>query len=182
MTRENEIWKDIEGYEGLYQVSTLGRLKRLEYIVICKNGRNRKLPTHILNPPILKNGYIIACLRKEGKGKYLLLHRLVASAFLPNPNNLAQVNHKDGNKKNNNVENLEWVTPQNNIIHAFNNNLMHPAHGIKINVGHFVEEDIRNIRLKASEGMSQRKIAAEYGVKQNAIWLILNCKTYKWVK
>ena len=92
------------------------------------------------------------------------------------------MNHIDGNKQNNAVSNLEWVSAQENIVHAFSNNLMNPARGIRINVGHFVEEDIREIRRKAAEGMSQRKIAAEYGVGQNAIWLILNRKTYNWVE
>lgn len=179
MTREE--WKDVEGYEGIYQVSNLGRLKSLERIVHSKKW-DRREPSKILSPPQLKSGYLIASLHKEGKTKSVLLHRLIAKAFIPNPNNLPQVNHKDGNKQNNMIDNLEWVSAQDNIIHAYTNNLMHPAHGIKINVGHFVEEDIRNIRRMALTGMSQRKIAAEYGVHQGSIWLILKGKTYRWVE
>lgn len=179
MTREE--WKDVEGYEGIYQVSNLGRLKSLERIVHSKKW-DRREPLKILSPPKLKNGYLLATLRKEGKSEKVLLHRLIAKAFIPNPNNLPQINHIDGNKQNNNISNLEWVTAQENIIHAYTNNLMHPARGIRINFGHFTEEDIREIRRKGEEGMSQRKIAAEYGVKQGAIWLILKRKTYNWVK
>lgn len=179
MTREE--WKDVEGYEGFYQVSNLGRIRSLERIVHSSKW-NRREPSKILNPPILKNGYKLVSLSKNGSSKRVLLHRLIAKAFIPNPNNLPQVNHKDGNKQNNIIDNLEWVSAQDNIIHAYTNNLMHPAHGIKINVGHFVEEDIRNIRRMALAGMSQRKIAAEYGVHQGFIWLILKGKTYRWVE
>ena len=178
MTREE--WRDVEGYEGYYQVSNLGHLRCLERIVHSKRW-DRRESAKLLNPPVLKNGYKLASLCRNGKSKRVLLHRLVAKAFLPNPNNLLQINHIDGNKQNNNVNNLEWVTAQENIIHAYNNNLMNPAHGIRTNNGHFTEEDIRSIRYKASKGMSQRKIASEYGVKQGAIWLILKGKTYKWV-
>lgn len=97
-----EIWKDVVGYEGLYQISSLGRLKN-------RHGR-------ILNGNINDYGYLRAILC-DGKGhrKYIQIHRLVAQAFIPNPDNKPQVNHIDENKINNVVENLEWVTVKENI-------------------------------------------------------------------
>lgn len=104
---ENEVWKDIIGYEGVYQVSNLGNVKSLERKRF--NGRvlvNKK--SQIMKQYILKNGYCSTRLYKDGKSKNHLIHRLVAIAFIPNPQNLPQVNHKDENKGNNCVDNLEW--------------------------------------------------------------------------
>lgn len=97
---ENEIWKDIDGYEGLYQVSNLGRVKSLNY-----NHTNQE---KILRQIKTKGGYVIINLCKNGKSKNFLVHRLVANAFLENLNNLPQVNHIDENKENNVVSNLEF--------------------------------------------------------------------------
>ena len=101
-----EIWKDIEGYEGRYQVSNFGNVKSLYYI----NGGNEK----ILKPLKCTNGYLSIHLHKEGKRKCYLLHRLVAKAFIANPYNLQQVNHKDENITNNIADNLEWCSPKYN--------------------------------------------------------------------
>lgn len=91
----NEIWRSVKDYEGLYEVSNLGRVRN------CRTGRVLRLWKD-------KYGYLLVGLHKDGVRKHCLVHRLVAQAFLPNPNNLPQVNHKDENKENNRVENLEW--------------------------------------------------------------------------
>ena len=106
-----EKWKDIKGYEGYYQISNLGRVKSLSRDV----GSNRCKKETIMKTSIDKDGYECMVLSKDGKQKYVRIHRLVAQAFIPNPNNLPQVNHKDENKGNNNVENLEWCTTTYNI-------------------------------------------------------------------
>lgn len=108
-----EEWKDIKGYEGLYQVSTLGRVRSLPRISI----QGHQLQGKYLIPQ-KRSGYFYTCLHKEGVRSKYLMHRLVATTFIPNPENKAEVNHIDGNKYNNQVENLEWCTKSENMIHA----------------------------------------------------------------
>ena len=124
-----EIWKDIKGYEGLYQVSNLGRVKSLERIIINSIGKKKTVNEIILKPiQISKNiTYVRVNLCKNGIKKLYSVHRLVAEAFIPNPNNLPEVNHKDENKQSNFVyinengtvdlekSNLEWCTAKYNM-------------------------------------------------------------------
>ena len=105
----NEIWKDISGYEGLYQVSNLGRVKSFQ-----KWKRASCPEEFILSPSLSNNGYLQVTLYKQKKRKKLLVHRLVAEGFVRNPDNLPHVNHIDENTKNNRADNLEWCTPQYN--------------------------------------------------------------------
>ena len=127
---KEEIWKDIEGYEGLYQVSNFGSVKRLESIVSAtsKKGNEFKI---IVPKKILKNrlccGYYIVGLCKDSKSKNYRVNRLVAKAFIPNPNNYPCVNHKDGNKLNNDVDNLEWCTYSYNNKEAYRLGLKKPT-------------------------------------------------------
>ncbi len=112
-----EIWKDIPGYEGLYQVSDLGRVKSLERYK-NNNGGFVKVPEKIFNGAP-RNGYLLVGLSKGGKRKTCAIHRLVAIAFIPNPENKPTVNHINGNKTDNRAVNLEWNTDAENIRHAF---------------------------------------------------------------
>ena len=105
----NEVWKDIPGYEGLYQVSNFGNVK--SFLIDKKNGSLRKLNTD-------KYGYHYIILYKNGISKTIKVHRLVAQAFIPNRDNLPEINHKDKNRKNNNSENLEWCTNLYNIQYS----------------------------------------------------------------
>ena len=104
-----EIWKDIKGYEGLYQVSTLGNVKSLNY--------NRTGKEMLLSPGMQTNGYLYVHLWKGGKRKKYSIQQLVAKAFISNPNGYPCVNHKDENKLNNCVDNLEWCTYQYNLTY-----------------------------------------------------------------
>ena len=114
-----EVWKDIEGYEGLYQVSDLGRVRSLDRVVRGANAYSTdytiRLKGRILNKGTALNGYQFVVLSKEGKHKHATVHRLVAEAFIPNPDNLPEINHKDENKANNVVSNLEWCDRSYNV-------------------------------------------------------------------
>lgn len=115
---EKEIWKDVIGYEGLYEVSNFGRIKSKERVVNNSKGK-RIVKSKILSPFISNSGYYAIVLHKTRPVfKLNYIHRLVANAFLPNKNNLEQINHIDGNKLNNNVFNLEWCSRSDNIKHA----------------------------------------------------------------
>lgn len=102
MEKMNEIWRPIVNFEGLYDVSNIGRVRSLNY-----RGHNKK---EILKSYISNNGYVYIRLTKNGKNKLYRVHRLVAMAFIPNPNNLPIINHKNEIKTDNRAENLEWCT------------------------------------------------------------------------
>ena len=114
----NEEWKDIKGYEGLYQVSSEGRYKSCDRFILRKNrwGKINKVfyPGQVMKKYINNKGYYTARLSKNNKSSTKLIHRLVAEAFIGNPNNLPEINHKDENKENNRADNLEWCTRQYN--------------------------------------------------------------------
>lgn len=121
-----EIWKDVKGYEGLYKVSNYGRIKSL---IRIKNNYDINttllvkvtLPEKIRKLQLTKDGYYRVGLTKNNKQIYFQVHRLVAEAFIPNPDNLPQINHKDENKTNNRVDNLEWCTPKYNANYGTRN-------------------------------------------------------------
>ncbi len=124
-----EIWKPVKGFEN-YEVSNLGQVKSLNY--------NRTKEAKILKPWVDKYGYLRVNLSKNGKGYAKKVHRLVASAFIPNIGDNPQVNHIDGDKTNNKVDNLEWVTCKENIQHAWNTGLsrMTKKHKKKLSESH----------------------------------------------
>lgn len=110
---QQEIWKDIEGYEGLYQVSNLGRVRSLDRLVEYEQRSKlvkRLFKGRIMQLSYTSDGYLMIYLRKDRQDTYHAVHRLVAQAFVPNPDNLPVVNHKDEVKNNNYAENLEWCT------------------------------------------------------------------------
>ena len=107
---KNENWKAIAEYEGLYEVSDLGRVKSL--------GNDKSRKEKILKPQKDTGGYLLVSLYKDGHKKQLLVHRLVAEAFIKNPNNLETINHKDEDKTNNTVSNLEWMSREDNVAYS----------------------------------------------------------------
>lgn len=116
---EDEIWKDIPQFEGIYQASTKGRIRSLDRERYCRNKHTFLCKGKILMPKIQNSGYMIVWLRKDGKTYAKTIHRLIAKTFIPNPSAFEQVNHKDGNKINNNVKNLEWCSRSENVKHAY---------------------------------------------------------------
>ena len=115
-----EIWKDVESYEGLYRVSNYG--------VVISHKKN----VPVVLKPWIHQGYAHVELFMKNKGKINKVHRLVAKAFIPNPENKPQVNHIDGNKMNNELDNLEWSTPQENIDHAYSIGIMGPRKSVNM--------------------------------------------------
>ena len=176
----NEIWLPIIGYEGYYEVSNLGKVKRVkQYQPSCR----KKGITHRSNT--LKNcvnnrGYVRLLLSKDGVSKSFKLARLVAFHFIENPNNLPYVNHIDGNKTNDISTNLEWCSQAENVQHAYEHQLRKTSEGI----GHRIrlnKEDATNIReIYNNKELNQREIAEKYnvslatinGIINNKIWII----------
>lgn len=132
-----EIWKDIKGFEGLYQVSTLGRVQRLQRDLVQKHYSGGLSHYHfkekIIKPLKNTNRYLYINLTKGRKNYKKNIHRLVAEAFIDNPNNYKYINHKDSNTQNNCVDNLEWCTQSYNIKYAYDNGNKIPPHMQKVN-------------------------------------------------
>src|ERR1035437_2005199 len=104
-----EIWKDIVNYEGSYQVSNLGKIRGLKRVIICKNHRTKSIPERPITQWLDHKGYYCVDLSKQNKRVHHRIHRLIAQEFIPNPLNKPEVNHKNGIKLDNSIENLEWV-------------------------------------------------------------------------
>lgn len=132
-----EIWKDIRGFEGIYQISNLGNVRSITRDVFI-NHPTKPHYRHIKGKPLSairdKDGYLVISLFKKGKEKNVKIHRLVAEAFIENNDNLPQVNHKDGNKENNIVSNLEWCSNLYNQLHAYRIGLKKTKQIAKINL------------------------------------------------
>ena len=120
-----ESWRAVKGYENLYEVSNMGRIKSLP-----KHSHKKEM---ILKSKLTKDGYYETTLLKDAKPKYIRTHRIVAEAFIDNPLHKPEVNHIDGNKLNNRVDNLEWCTGSENQIHAYKLGLQKPSGGAILN-------------------------------------------------
>lgn len=176
---ENTIYKDIKGYEGLYKISNTGHVLRLSRSVINnRNGGKMKLEDIILKEKTKKNGYKEVCLL----GKMFYVHRLVAGEFIEHIKNGLQVNHIDGNKSNNNVNNLEIVTPSKNSIHAYKNGLKFPTVSYGSNNGNskINEETVLKIRELYNLKKSIKKINLIFSnLKESHIQSIVYRKSWK---
>lgn len=161
-----EIWKDVVGYEGLYKVSNLGN-------VINKHGYIRKSYLH-------KLGYVHITLCKNCYHLTYKIHRIVASAFIPNPNSLPCINHKNGIKTENYVENLEWITYADNSKHALENGLLGGfMKGGKNILRILTEDNVRTIKELLNNGLSQYRIANLFNVNRGTIKAIKEKRTWK---
>jgi NUMOD4 motif/HNH endonuclease len=174
-----EIWKDVKGYENSYSISSMGRVISKERRINNRWGGARSLPEKIMALSPDTYGYQIVGLRKPGNHETVTVHKLVALHFLePKPNNLSQVNHKDGIKTNNCADNLEWVTPQENIKHSWDMGLKvcQPTGYDNPNFK-LTEEQVSSVRKDKNSGLhTQRQIAIKYKVSPMTISLIVNRK------
>lgn len=146
-----EYWRPVVGYEGLYEVSDLGRVKG---------------PKGIVKPKAMSNGYHRTDLWKQGKRWRPLLHRLVAMTFIPNPRQCSQVNHIDGIKTNNVVSNLEWCTPSENALHAV---ALRGLHGQNSSAAKLSEHDVIAIRVMLSKGIPGNWLAKVFSITNTQI-------------
>lgn len=148
-----EKWKPIQGYEGRYEISTWGRVRSLA------RGTNKNSQTIIMADNPNTWGYPQVRLRKDGMGKMHRIHQLVANAFISNPKNMPEINHKNGVKADNRKENLEWCTKSQNFSHA----LKIGSHTLKL-----TEKQVREI-IKNKDGLSQTSLGEKYGVTQSYV-------------
>lgn len=163
-----EIWKDIEGYIGLYQVSNIGRVKSLPREWVSGYGTIRKHNGVILKLCTNQKGYLCVGLTKNGKVKSFRTHRLVANVFIPNPYNKPQVNHINGIKTDNTVENLEWNTSKENINHAIDTKLRCDNGSLNTN-SKLTEQQVLDIRASNETGVT---LSLLYGISTSQISLI----------
>lgn len=170
-----ETWKSIDEVGGRYEVSNRGNVRSW----VKTSGNKREHPLVMNQHTYL--GYNYISLKKHTGSKYISrrVHRLVAKAFIPNPSNKPYINHKNGIKNDNRVENLEWVTASENDIHAFENGLREPMKGEKNGNATLSDKDVLEIRrLYFEGGVSQYTIAESYGIVQNHVSDIVNFKRW----
>lgn len=176
-----EVWKDVVGSEGFYQVSSHGRVQSVERLIVTSNGRSWLQPGKMLAIDDNHNGgYLTVMLSVRGKAKRHLLHRLVATAFIPNPLDLPEVNHSDGDKKNCRAGNLEWATRQRNIDHAVENAMINNK-GENNQRAVLSEATVLRIRELAEQGLSNRQIAAKTGATKRNVQNITSRTSWKHV-
>jgi hypothetical protein len=161
---EIEIWKDVLGYESFYQVSNLGNVKTL--------GNNKFGNIRVMKNT-LRKGYCTVTLRKNNIQKIFRVHRIVAEAFIANPHKKSQVNHKNGIKNDNRLENLEWATAFENMQHASANNLLNVAKGEKHYNFKLSEEKISEI-ISLSHKFTQKELSLKFNVSKTLISLKLS--------
>lgn len=176
---ETEIWKDIPDYEGFYQVSNSGQIRGLNRIVKRKGQEKQLVRSRIMVPSHGKTSpYFQIKLCKNSIGRNSLVHRLIAQAFLPEWNPALEVNHKDGNKFNNRVENLEMCTRRENLQHAIDNCLKRD-YGENHVHAKLTNADATEIRRLHGQGILQVELARQFHVCKQTICSIVNHKTYR---
>ena len=162
-----EIWKDIKNYEGIYQINNFGKIKSA-----YKKGNNCN--NKILKVSYTYNGYERVGLSKNNKTKKYLVHRLVAETFIPNPNNYPCINHKDENKQNNNINNLEWCTRSYNINYGNRNNNLNKEVWQYDLKGNFIKKWKSTMEIQRSLGYKNQNISSACRGKSrtayNYIW------------
>ena len=175
MERKTEIWKNINGYNDYYQVSNLGKIKSLRRTVNCPLNGSRKIKESLLYLKAGKNGYILVTLSKESIKSNILVHRLVATNFISNPENKPYVNHKNGIKTDNRVENLEWSTPKENCQHAYNTGLHKKFYGKANKLSKAVRQLSKSGKL-LSVFNSTKEAERITGIKSSTIIAVSNKK------
>lgn len=178
-----EVWRDIAEFAGTYQVSNLGRVRSLDRVV-TRGEIKQPLRGKILSTKVSRNRkqpYLIVNLRRDGKSLFAYVHRLVAAAFIPNPSRLREVNHKDTDKLNCRVDNLEWRSSSGNKKHAVENGVKYnprPRRGVELAFSKMNPQRVRRARQLCLDGGKQRDVAKRFNISQSSLSDILSRKTW----
>lgn len=170
-----EIWKDVVGYDGIYEVSDLARIKSLSRYRRCGKG-GYIIPDRIRRQSLDSDGYLLVSLYIKGVSEKLKVHRITAQSFIPNPENKSDVNHKKGIKTDNRVTQLEWKTNLENIEHATINGFV--AKGEKHHNAKLTEKEVLEIR---ASNLSHKEMAALYNTSRTNIVKILNRQRWAYI-
>jgi hypothetical protein len=173
-----EVWKDVLGLENFYQVSNMGKVKTMPREVIRGRGGVYKTPERLLNPSINSDGYYTGIFRVNKKACNYKVHTLVALAFIGQIPKGMEVNHKNGIKTDNRVENLEIITKSQNIKHAFNIGLNKPNKGEKNGNSKYTKEDAIKVKKLIKNGLTETQIVNEINcsihfvrdIRRNRTW------------
>lgn len=181
-----EKWRWVKGYKNYYKVSTHGRVKTVPRLVKCRAGKYRLCRRRFLSQTPDAFGYPCTTLSKNNIARGWKVHRLVAIAFIPNPKNKPAVNHKDGDRTNNHVENLEWATVKENWDHAVKNGLYDPldknfAKGSRNAHSTLTEKQVREIRRKWKHGIKIDVLEKEYPSKRANLYAIIRRASWRHV-
>ena len=171
MAENGEVWRDVEGYDGDYQISNFGKVRS------HKSGEWRNLKIYSDD-----HGYQFVRLSKNDKGRKFLVHVLVAKAFISNPENKPEVNHKFGDKSDNRACMLEWATRSENIKHAVRMGLRRPKRGVKNGNARLTEENVRYIRKNfqlKDDKFGAAALARKFNVDRKTIFKVIRNETYK---
>lgn len=161
---KKEFWKQISGYEGMYEISEIGMARSVDRI----GSDGKKYKGKPLTLALNRHGYYFVRLRKNGHTKAFKIHRLVAINFIPNENGKSEVNHIDGDKTNNAVGNLEWVSRSENLKHAYKKGLM-SVEGERNPNSKLTKDNVEEIRRRLSEGEFQKYIASDFRITITAV-------------
>lgn len=172
---DNEIWKDVKGFKGLYKVSDFGRVWSLTK---KRNSRHGTIlyKGRFLSPGKSKKGYLKVCLHKNKTQTSAYVHVLVANHFVTGKKKGLEVNHKDANKSNNHYSNLEWATHQYNLIHAHGKGLIRKGSGVTLSK--LVECQVGKIKKSLKEGAPIRELAKEFNISHSVISQIAKNKAW----
>ena len=175
-----ERWEDIDGYDGIYKISDFGRVKSFV------SGVN-KVCGKLLKPNIGERGYSYIMLYKDGKKANIQIHRLVAIEFLENKEKKHQVNHKNGIKSDNRLENLEWCTQSENMKHSLNTGLKIPLNGENCKVSKLTEEQVIEILTKKRDSNNKKnwgakELCLKYNLKPSCVSEIASGRNWKHIK